>query len=1446
MAISDTQKVDYLFKKLGFGLTKTDVPANKQAFNESIPSPLLVRGDKVWKNSDQIPAVMPVVSNDIVRIYSDSANTSATVECVEDITATDNRTWKTNLTDWVTTEFGSTYLVKVYVDAAGSLTPQTTGTQLLAAGSTNNDEWFFDYQSGVLHFIGDNLPASVATGVTGRSVFVSGARYVGEFGVTGNIKFNGTTISTNANLTLFPANGYIFVSNSIISNVADPINGQDAVNLNYLNNQISNIAGQITSTANVIYAGDTKVEIIDDNILPGKINFVVDGVLKANITANSANFYVNSVNVGLLTLGSDTITSSGNIILSPQNSGILRVTGSQAIRLPVGNDDTRPVNAEIGYARYNSERKAVEFYDGTKWETPGEYLVTSDVIEPDGVSNVYVLTSATTSDGVLVSINGTLQQPYVSYTVDGVNIVFSETPLITDIIEVRHIAAGGTSVSLSKLSSFESSSLVVLENSDVIITGNLIPSATASYDIGNTTVRWQNIYCGGNITTTGNVVAAKFYGDGSGLTGVASNFGNAQIAAYLPTYTGNIGNLTALNASGNITTTGNVVAAKFYGDGSALTGISSNFGNAQIASYLPTYAGNIGGTVTTAAQPNITSLGTLNLLSVTGNITAGNVSATRLTGTLTTASQTNITALGNIVTGTWSATPIQNAYLANSSLTINGTSVTLGSTATVTANAATLTGTALNSAVVTSSLTSVGNLASLSASGNINTTGNVVAAKFYGSGAGLTAIPNSALTNSSITINGSAVSLGGSVTIDTSASGLTGNTLNSNIVNSSLTSVGTLGSLSVTGNISGGNLTMAGYITTTGANGNISGVNNLSANTVVGTLTTSSQPNITLLGNLTALSASGNITTTGNVIAAKFYGDGSNLTGLPASYGNTQVAAYLPTYAGNIGGTISTSSQPNITSVGTLSSLSVTGNITAGNISATRLTGALTTASQTSITALGNIVTGTWSATPIQNSYLANSSLTINGTSVSLGGTATVTAAAGTLTGTTLNSTVVNSSLTSVGNLTALNVSGNITTAGNVVAAKFYGDGSALTGISSNFGNAQIASYLPTYAGNIGGTVTTAAQPKITSLGNLTALSASGNISTTGNVVAAKFYGDGSGLTGVASDFGNAQIAAYLPTYTGNVLAANVTAATVTANISTANITSINGGTIKIQTTGAGDIQLNPLGTGTIQLKGPVQYDPAFNFTTTNGNPIPIPVGLTTPSITATGTNGTLTLAGTGTGYISLNDDVTVTGNLTVNGITTSLNVTNLNVQDNIINISDGTTGTPTQNAGLLVVRGDEPNVQMRWNESVDRWQITNNGTTYANIIDTTLSDTTAFTGNVNTGGVLKTTGGFYNANPPIISANATITSAYLGGFLELSGSNPYTVTLPAPSLYTGAKITIWQNTSANITLATPSGLFYGPSGSVSNTKVLSQSVTSYWDLWSDSYNWILFGIKTV
>ena len=55
MAIIDSQKVDYLWKKLGYGSTKTDTNTNKKAPNEAIASPLLLRGDKVWKQAGVIP-----------------------------------------------------------------------------------------------------------------------------------------------------------------------------------------------------------------------------------------------------------------------------------------------------------------------------------------------------------------------------------------------------------------------------------------------------------------------------------------------------------------------------------------------------------------------------------------------------------------------------------------------------------------------------------------------------------------------------------------------------------------------------------------------------------------------------------------------------------------------------------------------------------------------------------------------------------------------------------------------------------------------------------------------------------------------------------------------------------------------------------------------------------------------------------------------------------------------------------------------------------------------------------------------------------------------------------------------------------------------------------------------------------------------------------------------
>jgi len=86
---------------------------------------------------------------------------------------------------------------------------------------------------------------------------------------------------------------------------------------------------------------------------------------------------------------------------------------------------------------------------------------------------------------------------------------------------------------------------------------------------------------------------------------------------------------------------------------------------------------------------------------------------------------------------------------------------------------------------------------------------------------------------------------------------------------------------------------------------------------------------------------------------------------------------------------------------------------------------------------------------------------------------------------------------------------------------------------------------------------------------------------------------------------------------------------------------------------------------------------------------------------------------------IGLPDDVTVTnnltvgGNLNVTGTINSVNTTQVNIVDNKINLNTDFTGTPTADAGIRVERGTGADVEVLWNETDDRWTLTNNGTNY-------------------------------------------------------------------------------------------------------------------------------------
>ena len=90
----------------------------------------------------------------------------------------------------------------------------------------------------------------------------------------------------------------------------------------------------------------------------------------------------------------------------------------------------------------------------------------------------------------------------------------------------------------------------------------------------------------------------------------------------------------------------------------------------------------------------------------------------------------------------------------------------------------------------------------------------------------------------------------------------------------------------------------------------------------------------------------------------------------------------------------------------------------------------------------------------------------------------------------------------------------------------------------------------------------------------------------------------------------------------------------------------------------------------------------------------------------------------TTTGNASVGGNLVITGNLTVQGNSTTLNTETLAVEDNLIVLNSNVTDTPSLDAGVEVERGTSDNAVLKWNETVDKWQI-GVGSTFANIATT-------------------------------------------------------------------------------------------------------------------------------
>ena len=196
---------------------------------------------------------------------------------------------------------------------------------------------------------------------------------------------------------------------------------------------------------------------------------------------------------------------------------------------------------------------------------------------------------------------------------------------------------------------------------------------------------------------------------------------------------------------------------------------------------------------------------------------------------------------------------------------------------------------------------------------------------------------------------------------------------------------------------------------------------------------------------------------------------------------------------------------------------------------------------------------------------------------------------------------------------------------------------------------------------------------------------------------------------------------------------------------------------LALVTSGTGDVELNAGGTGVVNVQSNMLFDTSQTIGGTGGLTLSSNINASSNYINNVGTpavagdavnktyvdgtsyitggdgidnnSGTIevdatvvrtTGAQTIAGEKTFSNDVIFNGDFTVNGTTSTVNTETIYLEDNIITLNYGTSGAPTENAGLTVDRGTSADVNIQWNETSDQWEFTVDGTSYTKIAEST------------------------------------------------------------------------------------------------------------------------------
>ena len=141
---------------------------------------------------------------------------------------------------------------------------------------------------------------------------------------------------------------------------------------------------------------------------------------------------------------------------------------------------------------------------------------------------------------------------------------------------------------------------------------------------------------------------------------------------------------------------------------------------------------------------------------------------------------------------------------------------------------------------------------------------------------------------------------------------------------------------------------------------------------------------------------------------------------------------------------------------------------------------------------------------------------------------------------------------------------------------------------------------------------------------------------------------------------------------------------------------------VSVQTSGSGNVELDATGTGLVAVKSTLQIEDGSNITNSAGNGLTFGSGLISDSLTSRSTNTNLVLAGNGSGIVQVSDALTVTGNLTVQGTTSTVESTTLTVADKNITVAQGAADAAAANGAGLTVDG--ASATLTYTSADDRW----------------------------------------------------------------------------------------------------------------------------------------------